>query len=141
MILYGYGWWDWTLAFLFLGVEIMDQVHRTMIIYCGHGNDSPESSGFWNLDRERHQTNPSIFAYTMYPGVIRTAHHERRGGAGHVRGWPCGFSWLAEFGVWSLEDEGERTEADRKADVWWLLVVVVGGPTRPQVGKNCTMYK
>lgn len=48
------------------------------------------------------------------------------GGHAALAGWPS-----LEFGV--LGDEGDMTEADRKADVCWLLVVVVvvvvGGST------------
>lgn len=104
----------------------MDQVHPPIIIYYGHGIYSPEPSEFWSLDRERHQTDQSIFAYTMYPGVFRTAHHQRRG----LVMCNGGYAALArrpslEFGV--LEDEGEMTEADRKADVCWSLVAGGGG--------------
>lgn len=45
-----------------------------------------------------------------------------------------------ESGV--LEDEGEMTEADRKADVCWLAGCWwwwSGVPHGPQVGKNCML--
>lgn len=75
--------------------------------------------------------NLSIFAYTMYPGLFRTADDER--------GWSCatvtmrprwlwwcgGWHWLLQFGNGrpSLDDKCERTEADRRAEDLLLVRV------------------